>query len=131
MPSPLAPLDAAKAYADAWATLDFSRFVALLAPNARYASQYVFEELVGRDAIHSYLTGKAAAVRRSGSAVTAELCRATRCFPGAPCVRLTQGGENAVIVFETAGSYIRRFDLCITELYAPVPLPSASDTARS
>ena len=125
IPATLDPFDAAKAYADAWATLDFSRLVALLAPDARYASQYVLEELVGRDAIQSYLIGKVAAVRRSGSAVTAELCRATRSFPGTTCVRLTQGGESAVVVFETAGSFIRRFDLCITQLYAPVPFPSA------
>ena len=127
MTTSLAPLDAAKAYAEGWATLDFSRFVSLLAPDARYASQYVFDELVGREAIASFLAGKSAAVRRGGSVVTAELGKATRGAPGDFCVRLTQGGQHAVVLFEISGNYIRRFDLCITELYAPVALSFGED----
>ena len=101
IPATLDPFDAAKAYADAWATLDFSRFVALLAPDARYASQYVLEELVGRDAIQSYLIGKVAAVRRSGFAVTAESppmgVSATGCPQcGSPMIkRVAKRGANA------------------------------------
>ena len=47
--------DAAIAYARAWNRLDPNDFLALLAGDARYASQWVFEELEGLEAISSYL----------------------------------------------------------------------------
>ena len=49
---------AATAFARAWNRLDPTEFIKLLDADARYASQWVFEELVGRDAIADYLIGK-------------------------------------------------------------------------
>ena len=122
LPDTLSELDAAIAYASAWNTLDRTRFVSLLAPNARYASQYVFDELVGRDAIAEYLCGKFQTVKSTGAKVKAVVSTATVSFPGKHCVLLIQGSDNAVVVFETRANNIFRFDLCITELYSPSPL---------
>ena len=122
MASTLSELDAATAYANAWNALDCSKFVDLLAPDARYASQYVFDELIGREAISDYLCGKFKTVKSSDAGVKAVISTATAGFPGRPCVRLIQGSNDAVVVFKTQGNRIRRFDLCITELYAPAPI---------
>lgn len=46
------------AFAKAWNRLESDRFLALLSPDARYASQWVFDELVGASAISDYLRGK-------------------------------------------------------------------------
>lgn len=119
----LSELDAAKAYAHAWNTLDCTGFLALLAPDAHYASQYVFDELESRDEIASYLAGKMETVKRSGTIVRAELAKASVSFSGKDCVAMFQGDMEtvaAVVVFSVDGAQITRFDLCITQLYGPM-----------
>ena len=49
---------AAYLFARAWNRLNPEDFLALLAPDARYASQWVFEELIGASAIADYLGSK-------------------------------------------------------------------------
>jgi hypothetical protein len=51
------------AFAKAWNRLEPDGFLALLSPDSRYASQWVFEELVGVSAISEYLQGKMRTVR--------------------------------------------------------------------
>ena len=55
--------DVVFAFAKAWNRLEPDGFLALLAPEARYASQWVFEELVGVATISDYLRGKMRTVR--------------------------------------------------------------------
>ena len=50
-------------FAKAWNRLDPEEFLALLAPEARYASQWVFDELIGASAISDYLRNKMRTVR--------------------------------------------------------------------
>jgi hypothetical protein len=116
----LTEAEAVKAYADAWTSLDFSHFVCLLNEDTRYASQYVFDELVGKTAIENYLSEKAKSVVSAGAPVTALVCSATKSFPGRPCVLVRQGTTDAVVVFEVNNGTVRRFDLCITQLFDPV-----------
>jgi hypothetical protein len=118
----LTELDAAIAYANAWNSLDCASFVSLLAPDARYTSQYVFEELIGRDAISKYLCGKFKTVKSNGSNIKAVLSTATISFPGKYCVLLVDGNEAVVVVFETKANEICRFGLCDTQLYCPFPI---------
>lgn len=116
-------LDAANAYAKAWNTLDCSEFISLLAPDARYASQYVFSELEGRDNIADYLSSKMETVKRTGSHVRAELAKTSSSFPNKDCVAIFQDDMNsiaAVVVFTVEANLVTRFDLCITELMAPI-----------
>ena len=115
----LTELDAATAYAAAWNRLDCTQFLELLAPDAHYASQWVFEELESKTAIGDYLTGKMQAVRNAKTPVFAELGTTTAGFAGRNCVAVAQGDKNvvsAVVLFEVEGNHIKRFDLCMPEL---------------
>jgi hypothetical protein len=114
---------AAEAYAKAWNTLDPVVFCNLLAENACYASQWVFEELTDKRSISEYLTGKMQSVKERAlhnpsASVQAEVSSATNSFPGRACVVLKQGGSQAkaVVIFEVGDEQIKRFDLCIPEL---------------
>ena len=115
---------AAKAFAKAWNQLDPTEFIALLDANACYASQWVFEELVGRDAIADYLVGKirtvkANVVKAPQNRVHAELGITTTGFSGRDCAVLTQGAEKevaAVVLFEVSDGQITRYDMCMPEL---------------
>ena len=119
----LSELDAARAYARAWNTLDCTDFVALLTADAHYASQYVFDELKSRDEIAGYLAGKMDTVKRSGSIVRAELAKTSVSFSGKDCVALFQDDiktVEAVVLFTVDGAQIARFDLCIPQLLGPI-----------
>lgn len=114
-----AEIDAATAYARAWNRLDGQCFFKLLAEDACYASQYVFSELTSRTEIEEYLTGKMESVKASGGKVRAELGRIVIPYEK-PCVLLYQNSSDdyiAVVVFEIGESNIRRFDLCVPEMY--------------
>lgn len=50
-------------FSKAWNTLNPDKFIALLAPDASYESQWVFEELVGASAIAEYLNNKMKTLR--------------------------------------------------------------------
>lgn len=114
--------DPATLYARAWNQLEPDAFLALVVPDTRYASQWVFEELANAPAIGQYLRKKMQAVRDSSatdpaSGVRAELGRTAN---GKACVLIAQGPEvRTVVVFKTEGSQIKRFDTCIPELMRP------------
>jgi hypothetical protein len=81
--------EAVLAFAAAWNRLDPDSFLTLLSSDARYASQWVLDELIGARAISEYLRGKMATVRASGvdpdSRVRVEIGRTTRGVAGRPC----------------------------------------------
>lgn len=110
--------DAATAFAKAWNRLEPDPFLALLAPGAHYASQWVFEELETAQAIGAYLHAKMRTIRREAATdpsvqVRAELGH-TRW--GRNSVLLMQGRMlKGVIVFETERGQITRYDMCIPE----------------
>ena len=120
--------DAVFAFAKAWNRLEPDGFLALLAPDARYASQWVFEELVGADAIEAYLKGKMRTVRAHGvnnpnSRVRVEIGRTAHGEGGRPCAFMTQGQGNAVqaaVVFENCDGKVSRYDLCIPQILGAV-----------
>ncbi len=120
--------DAVFAFAKAWNRLEPDGFVALLAPDARYASQWVFEEIVGADVIQAYLTGKmqtvrAYAVNDPNSRVRVEIGRTAHGDGGRPCAFMTQGQGNAVqaaVVFENCDGKVSRYDLCIPQIVGAV-----------
>lgn len=121
----LTPKTAATAFAAAWNRLEPDEFLALLAPDACYASQWVFEELQGSDAIGKYLRQKMESIRSNGRTqpsmrVMAEL-GVTR--GGQDCVLMMQGSDEvkAVVVFETQGAHIKRYDMCIPQLMGARP----------
>jgi len=114
---------AAEVYAKAWNTLDLVEFCDLLAENACYASQWVFEELTDKRSISEYLTGKMQSVKERAlhnpsASVQAEVSSARKSFPGRSCVVLKQGDSQAkaVVIFDVGDEQVKRFDLCIPEL---------------
>lgn len=115
---------AAKAFARAWNRLDPADFIALLDTDARYASHWVLEELVGRAAISDYLVGKmrnarAYAVNSPEHKVFVELGKTRKNMSGRDCVFMAQGKKEtvtAVVLFEVIGGHITRYDLCIPQL---------------
>lgn len=113
-------LDASIAYAKAWNCLNLDDFTDLLAPDVRYSSQWVFEELEGKETISDHLAGKMHTIKESpGTTVFAELGKATKGHPGKDCVALAQGNKNevtAVVLFTVEGGRIRRIDMCMPEL---------------
>lgn len=116
------------AFAKAWNRLDPDGFLDLLAPDARYASQWVFDELVGAPAIATYLKEKMRTVRAHGvndpnSRVLVEIGRTTEGQDGRPCAFMTQGKVNevqAAVIFEVSGDNVSRYDLCIPQLLGAV-----------
>lgn len=119
---------AVHAFATAWNRLAPEGFLALLAPDSRYASQWVFDELMGISDISDYLRAKMQAVRARGvtdpeSRVRAEIGRTALGASGRPCVFMTQGIGNpvqAAAVFEIHDGKVSRYDLCIPQIIGAV-----------
>ncbi len=112
--------DAAIAFAKAWNNLDCSEFLQLLAEDAHYASQYVFNELESKAEISEYLTGKMQTIKNEGETVRAELAIVHRHILRNDAVFLTQGKNEetkALILFKIKDDKISRYDLCIHRLY--------------
>jgi hypothetical protein len=116
------------AFASAWNRLDPNSFLALLSPDARYASQWVFEELVGVSAISDYLQSKMRTVRAHSvndpkSRVRVEIGRTAHGEEGRPCAFMTQGYSNevhAAVLFEICDGKVSRYDLCIPQTISAV-----------
>ena len=116
------------AFAKAWNRLEPDGFLALLAPEARYASQWVFEELVGVATISDYLRGKMRTVRAHSvndpnSRVRVEVGRTACGEDGRPCAFMTQGHGNevqAAVLFEISDGRVSRYDLCIPQIVGAV-----------
>ncbi|MDR3299270.1 MAG: hypothetical protein LBU43_04530 [Candidatus Accumulibacter sp.] len=109
--------NAALAFVKAWNRLDPEEFLDLLAPDARYASQWVFEELAGA-AIANYLRGKMNTIRKNGtdnpdSRVRVEIGRTIE--GDRPCAIMTQGDHQALVLFEIRNGKITRYDVCIPD----------------
>ena len=114
--------DAATAFARAWNRLDCREFLELLAEDAHYASQWVFNEMENKKEIAEYLTGKMQTVKNTGSKVYAELGKIGKGFPGRDCVLMAQDVKKivkAVVLFEVSGNTIKRIDLCMPQLFDP------------
>lgn len=116
------------AFAKAWNRLEPDGFLSLLSPEARYASQWVFEELVGVPAISEYLRGKMRTVRahsvnHSNSRVRVGIGSTAHGEVGRPCAFMTQGQGNevqAAIIFEVSDGRVSRCDLCIPQILGAV-----------
>ena len=110
--------DAAIAYARAWNRLDVTEFLELLDEEAQYASQWVFEELVGKHAISDYLTQKMKSVMDAGVKTYAELGTKNSGLLRSDCVLMSQaenGEIQAIVLFVVNDNKIQKTDLCIPE----------------
>ena len=126
--SALTEEEAVVAFAKAWNRLEPEGFLTLLAPDSRYASQWVLEELSGVSSIAEYLRDKMQTVRAYGinnpdSRVRVEIGRTAYSDGGRLCAFMTQGKGNAVqaaVVFDVSGDKVVRCDMCIPQILGAV-----------
>ena len=105
---------ALRAYATMINTNDASVLAPLLADDFHYASQWVFAEIESKAAYLDYIEGKLQAIRRTGSAVWAEMGRLDHTWPG-PCVVMAQDEKAnlvALVMAKVKGGKIQRLDMC-------------------
>jgi len=122
LPNWITEYDAAIAYANAWNSLDCTGFIRLLASDAQYSSQYTYSEINGRDEIAEHICEKFKACKKDGSRIEAIVSIATKIAPGKSCLLLIQGSDNVVVLFQTRDNEISRINVCVTEIYGPLPL---------
>lgn len=97
---------------------DFSELKNILAENCIYRSQWVFDEICGKDQICEYLTAKSKVIAKSG------------CFPRArkvaisrPCqqeaIAISQGSAEVrvIMLLDIENGKIRAIDLCMPKLF--------------
>lgn len=105
---------AVRAYAAMMNTGSAAHIEPLLADDFRYASQWVFKEMVGKQAYLDYITAKLETVRKSGDPIWAEVGYLDASHQR-PCVVLAAGDADnlvAVVLIKTQGSSIQRMDMC-------------------
>ncbi len=106
--------------AKSWNNLDVSYIHSILIPDFRYASQWVFEEMCGKEKYLEYLSSKFLKIKegieKRGDKLTAEIGYCTIWKIGKPCIVLTQYSEGvarpATLLIESENGLITRIDLC-------------------
>ena len=116
-PHTLTELDAARAWALAYNTGDSAPLEAILAPDVRHSSQWVFDSLEGLDDYLPYLRGKLATLRRVGLPNRCELAE-TRPYPRypsppRPCVVVWEQDElTCTVLFTVRDGAVAAIDIC-------------------
>ena len=121
-------MDAVTAYAKAWNRLDPASLTDLLSDDVCYASQWVFDELEGKQAVAGHLTRKMHAIEASSRNAPlhrpfAELVKTTIGGPGRDAIGMTEPDSDALdclVLLETAQGKISRIDICMIELFLPI-----------
>jgi hypothetical protein len=112
--------DLIKELAKAWNNLNVSFIENLLIDDFRYASQWVVEEMKGKDNYINFISTKFQKIRESidlkGDKIIAEVGYCNQGFPNKPCIVLTQisGNEKrpTTLLIETDNGLIKRIDMC-------------------
>ena len=115
-----AKLEACRAYARMLNTLDASHLEPWLDENVKYESQWVFDEIVGKEKYLKYIRGKLRTIHEKGPPVWAEIAY-TNAFGAGPCVIIAQPEKDewvATLLLEMNGDKISRMDMC----FLPSPL---------
>ena len=115
-------LMAARAYATAYNSYDYSDLEHLLDNDLTYTSMWVFEEMKGKENYIAYLADKLKAIKESGNPVHAEIAE-TRQYPmygipEKPCVYMKQGENEMVVLFTMEDANIKKIFL------TGIPIPS-------
>ena len=107
-------LEACSAYARMMNTLDFKHLEPWLAEDLTYSSQWVFEDMHGKEAYSLYIQGKLDTIRKAGMRVWAEIAY-TDAFGAGPCVVLAQGTEDnlkSTMLITLCGDKISEMSMC-------------------
>jgi hypothetical protein len=112
--------DLIKELAKAWNNLNVSFIENLLIDDFSYASQWVLEEMKGKDNYINFISTKfqkiSESIDQKGDKIIAEIGYCTQGFPNKPCIVLTQisGNEKRLVtlLIETDNGLIKRIDMC-------------------
>lgn len=107
-------LETCRAYARMMNTLDSSHLEAWLRDDLKYSSQWVFEDMHGKDHYVSYIRGKLNTIRKTGSRVWARIAY-TNVFGAGHCVVLAQKSPdnmNATVLIEMKDDKIKAISMC-------------------
>ena len=99
---------------------DFSSLRPYLSENCRYTSQWVFDEMVGGDAICDYLIAKSKRISETGHFVVAKRVSVLDPYPGQDAALMFQGNEenpSSIILIEVESTQISQIDICIPQLF--------------
>lgn len=107
-------LEALRAYARMMNTLDVCHLEPLLAGDLRYNSQWVFEEIVGKDKYIEYIQSKLKVIAKSGRRPFAEIGELDE-YPFGNCVIMAQDDRDNLIATVLVGirdGKISTLDMC-------------------
>jgi hypothetical protein len=110
----LMKLEACRAYARMMNSLSTSHIEPWLADDLKYTSQWVAEDIVGKENYLAYIGGKIQSIKRAGSRVWAEIAY-TDALNAVPCVVLAQSTPDdlkATLLIEMNGSKIGSMCMC-------------------
>lgn len=110
----IAKLGALKAYAKMMNTLQTEWLAPMLSEDFRYNSQWVFEEMRGKQKYLDYMRGKFRTITESGSRPHAEIGELQE-YPFGYCVILAQNDVDnliATVLVGVEGGLITRLDMC-------------------
>jgi hypothetical protein len=118
----LTELNALRAYARMMNTLDVDCLEPFLADDLRYNSQWVFEEMVGKERYIEYIRAKLKVIAESAGRPSAEIGELDE-YPFGNCVIMAQDSPDnliATVLVEIKDGKISRLDMCA------VPAPEAA-----
>ena len=107
-------LEACRAYARMMNTLNPDLLDPWLDDDMKYTSQWVFEDLVGKQEYLKYIRGKIQSIKKYGARVWAEIAY-TDAFGAGPCVVLAQESPDnlqATLLIEMDGDRIISMCMC-------------------
>ena len=92
----------------------------ILDEDCHYASQWVFEEMIGKDRITDFLVAKSIRIAETGAKVRADIGTIKNPYAGKKCLVMRQGSDDEVktiIMIEINSNKISRIDICMPELF--------------
>ena len=116
-PASLAGMVACNLLAHAYNTQNAAFLEKILADDLLYTSQWVLEEMRGKQAFLDYLSAKFRTIRKTGSAVYAELAT----YRGDHCLVIAQGSKSnpvATLIVRTDRSIITEIHMCEVPHYS-------------
>lgn len=107
-------LTALKAYAQMMNTLETACLAPILADDLLYNSQWVFDEMIGKQECLDYMKGKFETIKSSGSRPYAEIGELSE-YPFGHCVIMAQDSPDnliATVLIRIRDELVSHIDMC-------------------
>ena len=105
--------------ADCYNRNSFETLRDVLHEDCHYASQWVFEEMIGKDRITDFLVAKSIRMEERGTKTHADIGTIIHPYAGKKCLIMHQGSDEtkAIIIIKAYNNKISRIDICMPELF--------------